>query len=331
MLPRFSIVLETANLSIADLDNLRATLESFASQTCSVEHANEVLIADSGDVPDDVLQEALRAFPWARAMRLPAGTGYEELKMAGAGASTGDVIVFADGDCRYDPRWLELMLAPFRDPSVQIVSGVTAIDPRGPYGFAAMVTYSFLAPSRKAGLYVVDRYHLNNVAFRREVLEAVPIPSRRPCYRMSGLHSAHLRAAGYTIYRQAEARATHAAPNGLSHFIWRNLLFGHDVIVVPRLIAQDLSARPKGGATVRHRGPAGLIGLAVSQAFAKVASELRQRPARVFSLPVVVPIVLGAYAIQALGALAAVIAPARLLAAAPEEVISSATTERQGV
>ncbi len=89
-IPTFSLVIETANLSLADLGGLRDTLESLAAQTLSLSNAREVLIADSGDVPTDVLQETLRTFPWARAMRLPEGTGYEELKMAGAAAATGD-------------------------------------------------------------------------------------------------------------------------------------------------------------------------------------------------------------------------------------------------
>ena len=81
-LPTFSVAIETANLSVADLDGLRVTLEALAAQTVPMTRAKEVLLTDSGDVPAEVLEELLRDFPWVRALRLPRGTGYEELKMA---------------------------------------------------------------------------------------------------------------------------------------------------------------------------------------------------------------------------------------------------------
>ena len=99
--PSYSVIIETANLSLADLDGLRETLDSLAVQTLPVQNAREVLLADSGDVPPDSLQQTLRTYPWVRPMGLAEGTGYEELKMAGANASSGELIVFADGDCLY--------------------------------------------------------------------------------------------------------------------------------------------------------------------------------------------------------------------------------------
>ena len=184
--PSYSLIIETANLSLADLDGLRETLDSLAVQTLPVQNACEVLLADSGDVPPDSLQQTLRTYPWVRPMGLPEGTGYEELKMAGANASSGELIVFADGDCLYERTWLEALLAPFSDPSVSIVGGETAINSAGPYGLAVAIASSFPARARSDNPYQSDRYHLNNVAFRRRVLQDVPIPSRQPCYRMSG-------------------------------------------------------------------------------------------------------------------------------------------------
>ena len=237
-LPTFSVAIETANLSVADLDGLRVTLEALAAQTVPMTRAKEVLLTDSGDVPAEVLEELLREFPWVRALRLPRGTGYEELKMAAVDAATGDVIVYADGDCYYDPVWLEALLEPFADPSVSIVAGETNIDSSGPYGLAMAIAFSFSA-STSSGLYRSDRYHFNNVAFRRSRLQSIPVPTRRPCYRMVGLHAATLQSAGHVIWREPRARVRHASPNGLTHFVWRFLLFGHDGIVVPRLVAAD--------------------------------------------------------------------------------------------
>jgi cellulose synthase/poly-beta-1,6-N-acetylglucosamine synthase-like glycosyltransferase len=42
---------------------------------------------------------------------------------SGIAAAAGEVVVFLDDDARPEPDWLELMLAPFEDPRVQIVGG----------------------------------------------------------------------------------------------------------------------------------------------------------------------------------------------------------------
>ena len=55
--PSFSVVIETANLSLADLDGLRVTLESLADQSLPIQTALDVLIMDSGDVPEDLLRQ----------------------------------------------------------------------------------------------------------------------------------------------------------------------------------------------------------------------------------------------------------------------------------
>jgi GT2 family glycosyltransferase len=126
---------------------------------------------DSGDVPEDRLRLTLNDYPWVRAVRLPEGTGYEELKMAGAQAAAGEVVVFADGDCFYDRGWLEALLSPFSESSVSIVGGETSIDSAGLYGLANVIVSSFPARSSSPGLYSADRYHLNNVAFRVPAIE----------------------------------------------------------------------------------------------------------------------------------------------------------------
>ena len=324
----FSLVIETANLSLADLDGLQDTLKSLSAQSLSPATAQDVLIADSGDVPDDVFRQTLAAYPWARVLRLPEGTGYEELKMAGARATRGDVIVFADGDCYYDPAWLKSLLAPFSDGATAIVGGETVIDSSTPYGLGVALAASFPAHTT-AGLYTADRYHLNNVAFRRAVLERVPIPARQPCYRMSGLHAARLLAAGFVIVRQPAARAVHAAPNGLVHFFWRFILMGYDGVVVPRLIARE-SPETKRRPEQRRRTFA-LIRFWARQAWAKLTGEIRREPSRVLALPLAVPVFLAAAALQAVGALAGLVAPQWLLETVPEDVLRGSTTQRSAV
>jgi glycosyltransferase involved in cell wall biosynthesis len=325
-IPTYSVIIETANLSLADLDGLRVTLESLANQTLPLQNAREVLLADSGDVPPEVLRSTLETYPWVKPMGLPEGTGYEELKMAGANASTGEVVVFADGDCLYERGWLEALLTPFSDAAIRIVGGETAIDSAGPYGLGVSIAQSFPARASSSGWYSSDRYHLNNVAFRRSVLQEVPIPSRRPCYRMSGLHAARLLAAGHTIVRQPAARAIHAAPNGLSHFIWRFLLMGYDGVVVPRLIAEELPRAER--SRDQRRRTFDLIRFWAAQAWRKLTGEIRRDPSRLLELPLVVPVVAGAVVLQAAGALAGLVAPQWFLGTVPDDVLRGSTCER---
>jgi glycosyltransferase involved in cell wall biosynthesis len=324
-LPSFSVVIETANLSLADIDGLRVTLESLAAQSLPIQTARDVLLMDSGDVPEEVLRQTLDGYPWVRVMRLPAGTGYEELKMAGAHAATGEVVVFADGDCFYDRGWLEALLSPFSAPSVSIVGGETSIDSTGPYGFANVIVLSFPARSGSPGLYASDRYHLNNVAFRRSVLEQIPIPSRRPCYRMSGLHAAVLLAGGHTIWRQPAARTRHASPNGLHHFIWLFILLGYDGVVVPRLIAADI--RSSNPSREGRRRTLSLVRFWTVQSVAKLVGELRRRPSRILSLPLALPVMAAAVVLQGIGALGGLLAPERMLGAVPDDILRSSTCQ----
>jgi glycosyltransferase involved in cell wall biosynthesis len=323
-LPTFSVAIETANLSMADLDGLKETLESLLAQTVPISSANEVLLTDSGDVPTEVLEALLREYPWVRAVRLPRSTGYEELKRAGVEAATGEVMVFADGDCYYDPVWLESLLQPFTDPQVTVVGGETNIDSSGAYGFGVAIAFSFPASSAP-GLHRTNRYHMNNVAFRRSVLITTPIPTRRPCYRMTGLHVAALEAAGHTIWRQPRARALHAPPNGFFHFMWRFLLFGHDGVVVPRLIAAD--ARLAGRSPSQSAHTMSLLWRSLSQSGRKLAGELQRRPSRTPELLLVAPVVAAALTFQTAGALAGLIASRQLLASMPEEILRASTCE----
>jgi hypothetical protein len=114
-------------------------------------------------------------------------------------------IVFADGDCFYDPAGSKRFSRHSPIRPCRLI-GETSIDPAGPYGFANVIVSSFPAIGpRLVSIRPID--HLNNVAFRRSVLERIPIPTRRPCYRMSGLHAAALRR---RLYHPASTRGPHA-------------------------------------------------------------------------------------------------------------------------
>ena len=59
-----------------------------------------------------------------RCLSLPAGCSYDTSVNAGCGASTGDILIFADTDSVVRGPWLPEMLACFEDPRVGLAGDV---------------------------------------------------------------------------------------------------------------------------------------------------------------------------------------------------------------
>ncbi len=241
----FSIVLETENLANADLKGLINAIQALAHQSLPPTAANEVLLIDSGDAPADLLAQLCLQYPWIKVHRAPVGTSYYKAKMLGAELSTGAIVVYYDCDCVYESDWLQTMLTSFTNSDIQLVAGETTTRSVGIYGTAMALTYIFPQYSGRENLTPINQYFLNNVAFRREFLLQHPIPFELPLYRgHCAIHAQELRQRGYTIWSQPQARATHAPPNGLSHFFWRFLLIGHDYYWQKRLLKGTVSSDP---------------------------------------------------------------------------------------
>jgi hypothetical protein len=100
----FSILLETANLSVRALPNLRECLQTLDEQDISPRRANEVLLLDSGQIPHAMLDQLTRAFPWLTPCPLEANADYGVMKARSAVLATADVVLLCDSDCRFPPR-----------------------------------------------------------------------------------------------------------------------------------------------------------------------------------------------------------------------------------
>jgi glycosyltransferase involved in cell wall biosynthesis len=245
ILPSFSLILETENLANASLEGLSSSLQALVNQDVSPTRANEVWLIESGDVPTKLLQQLCDRYPWLKLYQAPPLTGYYAAKMLGAQLATGDIVVYCDSDCIYEPHWLRTILMTFQQhPEIAIVAGETTTRGVGPYGTAMALTYIFPQYSGDTQLTPTSQYYLNNVAFRRNVLLTHPIPVELPLYRGNCvIHAYDLHQSGNRIWKQPQARATHAPPNGLSHFFWRFLLIGHDYYWQQRLLKQSKQAQ----------------------------------------------------------------------------------------
>jgi glycosyltransferase involved in cell wall biosynthesis len=230
----FSIILETENLETSDIKRLQQSIVLLAAQ--SPEQANEVVLIDSGNTPKQLLNQLQLNYPWLTIKSAPPETEYYESKMLGLEWTTGEIIVYYDSDCIYEGDWLATLVGSFDNVNIQIVGGETTTDGVGLYGTAMALCYIFPQYSGRSDLFPVNQYFLNNVAFRRSILEAIPIPTNLPLYRGNCvIHAQILLAAGYTIWRQPKARSLHALPNGLMHYFKRFLLIGHDLYWQKRL------------------------------------------------------------------------------------------------
>lgn len=286
----FSIIIETENLSSAELDGLCRSLDSIAAQTVDPSSANEVLIMESGDVPREMMERLLSQYPWLTLRSIEADMDYYAAKMRGVAMTTGEITVFADSDCVYKPDWLGNLLTPFaKDVAVQVVAGETTISAKGAYGLAIALTYIFPRWTRQRDLQPTGAYFFNNVAFRRQLLLAHPIPTDLAIYRGNCVIHAHcLKQQGITIWRQPTAQASHAAPNGGAHFFWRYVLLGYDALLIDRL--RRANGRPNAYACIQ---PIADFGACLKLAVAKVVRAvlrfgqlLAEQPSCMINAPV---------------------------------------------
>ncbi len=234
----FSIIIETENLASADLPGLFRSLDALQGQTLSPLLANEVLMVETGDVPEDVLVTIGDRYPWVKTQRIDAGLEYYQAKMQGIALTSGEVVVLCDSDCVYNEGWLAAMLQPYAREDVQLLAGETSLAVDGAYGLAMALVYIFPRYTGGDSLAATGGYFCNNVSFRRSLIDQFPIPGTLPMYRGNCVVHAHQLAANQRqIWQQPEARALHAPPNGLAHFASRFLMLGYDGLCVSRFAA----------------------------------------------------------------------------------------------
>ena len=289
----FSIILETENLATSDIRGLQQSIASLATQ--SPEQANEVLLIDSGNTSKEILNQLQLSYPWLKIKTVPPETEYYKSKMLGFEWTTGEIIVYYDSDCIYKYNWLATLIDSFDNANIQIVGGETTTDGVGFYGTAMALCYVFPQYSGRSNLFSVNQYFLNNVAFRRSVLEAIPIPTNLPLYRGNCvIHAQTLLAAGYTIWRQPEARSLHAPPNGLGHWFKRFLLIGHDLYWQGRLVRSPLAPLGKGGTReeLMDDPTIGRTRSNLSIGIDRISKMIRRDRRHAFYLPFCLPIVM---------------------------------------
>lgn len=324
-LPSFSIVYETENLASVELENIYRSLASLATQDVSPEQANEFLIIDSGNAPAEVIEQLCSTYPWITVRKVP-GIGYYEAKMMGATLATGEIVVYCDSDCVYEPNWLRNVLTLFLQKlDINVVAGETSTPVRNLYGLAIAMHYFFPRYSGREHPYKSKGYFLNNVSFRRDFLLQNPIPTDLPLYRgKCEVHTHSLcNIKGYTIWNHPQARAIHETPT-MSFSFWRYLLLGRDHVLARHIksrmtespaitdysqLAAGLNLTPY----QRIRGIASTVWRARPFKRKKISEVLREDPRRLVFFPLAVPMLLWFELLHTFGGITVYIQPEWLL------------------
>lgn len=233
--PSFSLVIETENLGMAGLDDLRDTLDSLKAQNYPIANAREVLIIAAGHISPETFELIRTEYSWATIHRIDEKLEYIQSKKRGAEIVTGDVVIFADSDVVYEATWLENILYGFISaPGAAIVTGETRIRKWNTsfYAHAIQLVWMMNIVSGSKHPVFVQHFHLNNFAIKRDVFLSTPQYINLPIYRA---HTVEMKKwlfdRGYAAVRVPHARGYHLPPGNLADWWWRMLVSGADAVV----------------------------------------------------------------------------------------------------
>ncbi|MEO8383330.1 MAG: glycosyltransferase family 2 protein [Acidobacteriota bacterium] len=238
--PLISIVIDTVTrddygeCSLAD--DLQATLDAVAMQTYPRERIETIVVVDDADMGRES-EEVFRRYPWVSIEQSPQHS-YFAGKNAGARAARGTIVALLDSDCEPVPEWLSMLTAPFADAGVSGVAGCTR------YTGTSFQAWTFAVPD--FSIVVGDPFgeasgfHLNNSAFRRDVLLTHPLDARIRRDGACVLLYHQLRAVGARIMYAPEARVHHGLDFASRGLIAKHFNRGFDGVTVYRADERDV-------------------------------------------------------------------------------------------
>lgn len=237
-----SIVVEWENVLLAQNIRCLKMLSELGVQMHESPFTTELIVLfNPGQVSREAVEKDVAAClkvahaeSGSNSLRIEAGSGlhYYQLKNYGAQIAQGEVIVFMDTDVIPERGWLEGIATPLLESDeIDVLAGHTYLDPEDVVSRAFALGWFFPLRTQSAELISgVPFFFANNVAFRREFFLEHPFPempdgmTRGACTLLSGA----LRKKNVKIWKNHAAQATHPAPNGLKHFIYRGLAEGRD-------------------------------------------------------------------------------------------------------
>jgi Glycosyl transferase family 2 len=291
-LPTFSINIETTNLADTSPERFAGVLKSLADQDYPIANAEQVVVADTGRWPTELLREMCAPYPWIKIVTVEPGAGYTDCKMQSVPHMSGAILFFCDADVIYESHWLRNMLTTFQEhPEIEVLGGATGVEQMvreaGIYGLTIAIAFLFPPFSDEEKIRPKHYYEGNNVGFRRSVLARYPAPTNLPVKRANlFIHNTLLKRKGFTIWHQPKARGHHPIPKGFGQFVSEFWNMGRDSAYVSHFFA-DFSGRTY------------LDEPRLKRRLHRTASVLRHDPKRWLMLPFTLPIMFLAFLIYA--------------------------------
>lgn len=284
MTPTFSINIETANLGDTSPERFARVLKSLADQDYPITNAEQVVVADTGRWPEELLRERCAPYSWITIVAVEPGAGYTDCKMQSVPHMTGEILFFCDADVIYESSWLRQMLSALSEhPEIEVLGGDTGVDEAvresGAFGLAMAIAFLFPPFSDQKEIRTKHYYEGNNVAFRRELLLRYPAPTSLPVKRANlFIHNTLLKRKGFTIWHHPRARGHHPLPEGLGGFLSEFWNMGRDSAYVSHFFS-DFSGRSY------------LDESRFKRRLHRAAAVLRRDPKRWLLLPLALPVI----------------------------------------
>ena len=234
-----SLIVEMDNAALVEWDEVRDSLDALrrelegwrSSQPGAIA---EVIFVQPGDAADaQTLREkiearipAFAALAEIRFRGVPDGR-YYDLKNEGIRSAKGDIVVFYDSDTTPEPGWLPAMAAPFDDPAIIGVYGMTALDYDDFLSRVYALFWFFPLRDNDDRKAAKRSLNANNCAFRRGWIAANPFPYH-PGFKVScSMLWRRILRENIPMVR-VDVWVIHRAPRGLGFFVWRALVSGRD-------------------------------------------------------------------------------------------------------
>jgi glycosyltransferase involved in cell wall biosynthesis len=304
----FSIVLETENLGMAGLEDLKDTIASLGAQTFDFHKAREIIIVAAGHISPETSTFIKSLYPWLTIHRVDHKLDYVEAKQIGAKVATGDVVIYIDSDVVYEPTWLENILRGFEiAPGTSIVAGDTLIRGTSTYATAIQLGWMMDAQMARSHIYQTNHLYLNNFAIKRDVILRAPIFIGLPIYRASTVETLRqLKYLGYSVMRAPNARGFHLPPGNIGDLWWRALIYGADAVAKADFYFLY------GGKVVEKFSPLRrlwriplFLCFKLYALVQRIIVVVRQEPRRIFKVIIAIPLTLLFIAVNMLGCLVA--------------------------
>lgn len=178
------------------------------------------------------------------------GLTYYQLKNRGAELATTPYTVLLDSDACPQPGWLRGLLAPFADPRVMAVAGVTSLAHFDLASRTMAMVWIFDLPSEHPRSRGLPRLHANNFAVRTRFFVEHPFPNTPAFKKQCGIWVDDIVAQGFGFDRTPDAQVRHAPHAGFVFMLWRAVQAGLD---------RDAKAKLEGKTRLARLGYAGQV------------------------------------------------------------------------